>query len=85
VIIKDLGACSRLAGRWRYPNWARGAVIGGSAAILWVNALESLPAMVLARTGYHMLDYGELRLNPFWHSLRGDPRIEKIVNSLAPK
>jgi serine/threonine protein kinase/tetratricopeptide (TPR) repeat protein len=30
-------------------------------------------------------DYGELRLNPIWDSLRGDPRFEKIVNSLAPK
>jgi hypothetical protein len=29
--------------------------------------------------------YGELRLNPVWDSLRGDPRFEKIVASLAPK
>src|SRR4029077_17589006 len=29
--------------------------------------------------------YGELRLNPIWDSLRGDPRFEKVVNSLAPK
>jgi tetratricopeptide (TPR) repeat protein len=29
--------------------------------------------------------YGELRLSPLWDSLRGDPRFEKIVNSLAPK
>jgi TolB-like protein/Tfp pilus assembly protein PilF/predicted Ser/Thr protein kinase len=29
--------------------------------------------------------YGELRLNPIWDSLRGDPRFEKIVASLAPK
>jgi hypothetical protein len=25
------------------------------------------------------------RLDPFWDSLRGDPRFEKIVASLAPK
>jgi TolB-like protein/predicted Ser/Thr protein kinase len=30
-------------------------------------------------------DYGDLRLNPMWDSLRGDPRFEKIVASLAPK
>jgi tetratricopeptide (TPR) repeat protein len=30
-------------------------------------------------------DYGDLRLNPTWDSLRGDPRFEKIVASLAPK
>ena len=29
--------------------------------------------------------YGDLRLDPIWDSLRGDPRFEKIVASLAPK
>jgi hypothetical protein len=29
--------------------------------------------------------YGQLRLDPEWDSLRGDPRFEKIVASLAPK
>src|SRR6266567_255602 len=29
--------------------------------------------------------YGHLRLDPEWDSLRGDPRFEKIVASLAPK
>jgi TolB-like protein len=29
--------------------------------------------------------YGELRLNPMWDPLRGDPRFEKIIASLAPK
>lgn len=28
--------------------------------------------------------YGELRLEPFWDSFRGDPRFERIVASLAP-
>jgi tetratricopeptide (TPR) repeat protein len=31
------------------------------------------------------VDYGDLKLNPVWDSLRGDPRFEKIVASLAPK
>jgi tetratricopeptide (TPR) repeat protein len=31
------------------------------------------------------LSYGELRLSPMWDPLRGDPRFEKIVASLAPK
>ena len=30
------------------------------------------------------VNYGELRLNPAWDPLRGDPRFEKIVASLAP-
>jgi len=29
--------------------------------------------------------YGQLKLLPFWDSLRGDPRFEQIVASLAPK
>jgi serine/threonine-protein kinase len=29
--------------------------------------------------------YGDLKLMPWWDPLRGDPRFEKIVASLAPK
>jgi hypothetical protein len=29
--------------------------------------------------------YGDLKFNPLWDPLRGDPRFEKIVSSLAPK
>jgi serine/threonine-protein kinase len=29
--------------------------------------------------------YGQLKLLPYWDPLRGDPRFEKIVSSLAPK
>jgi TolB-like protein/class 3 adenylate cyclase/Tfp pilus assembly protein PilF len=39
---------------------------------------------VAARTpGF--LSYGELRLHPRWDPLRGDPRFDQIVASLAPK
>ena len=31
------------------------------------------------------LSYGQLKLLPFWDALRGDPRFEQIVASLAPK
>jgi len=31
------------------------------------------------------LSYGRLKLLPWWDSLRGDPRFEEIVTSLAPK
>jgi TolB-like protein/Tfp pilus assembly protein PilF/predicted Ser/Thr protein kinase len=45
-------------------------------------ALEQLEAVIKIPGGP---SYGELRLDPFWDSLRGDPRFEKIVASLAPK
>jgi tetratricopeptide (TPR) repeat protein len=45
-------------------------------------ALEQLEAFTKA-PGYHT--YGNLRLSPMWDPLRGDPRFEKIVASLAPK
>jgi serine/threonine protein kinase/Flp pilus assembly protein TadD len=31
------------------------------------------------------ISYGELRFNPEWDSLRGEPRFEKIIASLEPK
>ena len=31
------------------------------------------------------LSYGDLRLHPFWDALRGDPRFEAIIASLAPR
>jgi tetratricopeptide (TPR) repeat protein len=45
-------------------------------------ACEQL-AIAIARPGD--LSYGQLKLMPFWDPLRGDPRFEKIVASLAPK
>ena len=45
-------------------------------------ALEQLEAVTRIPGGP---SYGDLRLNPMWDPLRGDPRFEKIVASLAPK
>ena len=45
-------------------------------------ALGQLEAVTKAPGSY---TYGDLRLNPMWDPLRGDPRFEKIVASLAPK
>jgi len=39
---------------------------------------------ITALPGSHF-SYGNLRLNPLWDPLRGDPRFEAIVASLAPK
>jgi serine/threonine-protein kinase len=48
-------------------------------------ALQQLEAGLRAPAASVMLSYGALKLHPFWDPLRGDPRFEKIVNSLAPK
>jgi tetratricopeptide (TPR) repeat protein len=48
-------------------------------------ALQQLQGGLRAPAASQMLSYGALKLLPFWDPLRGDPRFEKIVNSLAPK
>lgn len=45
-------------------------------------AFEQLALSARTPNGVH---YGELKLSPWWDSLRGDPRFDKIVASLAPK
>jgi TolB-like protein/class 3 adenylate cyclase/Tfp pilus assembly protein PilF len=48
-------------------------------------ALQQLEAGLRAPAVSLMLSYGALKLFPVWDPLRGDPRFEKIVASLAPK
>jgi tetratricopeptide (TPR) repeat protein len=48
-------------------------------------ALQQLETALRAPVASVGLSYGALKLLPFWDPLRGDPRFEKIVASLAPK
>jgi tetratricopeptide (TPR) repeat protein len=48
-------------------------------------ALQYLAANGQSSGGNQVATYGALKLLPFWDPLRGDPRFEKIVASLAPK
>ena len=48
-------------------------------------ALQQLEAGLRAPVASLMLSYGALKLLPVWDPLRGDPRFEQIVASLAPK
>jgi tetratricopeptide (TPR) repeat protein len=48
-------------------------------------ALRQLETGLRAPLASVALSYGALKLLPFWDPLRGDPRFEKIVASLAPK
>jgi hypothetical protein len=57
-----------------------------NACYAWVGEKD----LALQQLGLHagepgFVDYGELKLDPKWDPLRGDPRFEKIVASLAPK
>jgi hypothetical protein len=55
----------------------------------WVSeedlALQHLGAAAPTPGASLIASYGILKLSPFWDPLRGDPRFEKIVASLAPK
>jgi len=55
----------------------------------WVGEKDLALQMLAAegsKPGWAFLTtYGDLKLHPFWDPLRGDPRFEKIVSSLAPK
>ena len=62
-------------------------VLEGLAQVYtWTNepdrAIELLQKLV-AIPSY--VNYARLKLHPMWNPLRGDPRFQKIVNSLAPK
>jgi TolB-like protein/Tfp pilus assembly protein PilF len=61
-------------------------VVGLARIAAWVGdkdlACEQLARASRLASG---ITYGELKLNPFWDPLRGDPCFEKIVASLAPK
>jgi len=62
-------------------------VLEGLAQVYtWTNerdrAIELLQKLV-TMPGY--TNYARLKLLPMWNPLRGDPRFQKIVNSLAPK
>jgi TolB-like protein/Tfp pilus assembly protein PilF len=48
-------------------------------------ALQQLETGLRAPVASVMLSYGALKLFPVWDPLRGDPRFEKIVESLASK
>ena len=48
-------------------------------------ALQQLETGLRAPVASLAVTYGALKLLPFWDPLRGDPRFERIVASLAPQ
>ena len=70
----------------REPGWGLRTL--RSLAIIYASVGEkdlALQQLSLYAGQPHFVDYGELKLSPDWDPLRGDPRFEKIVASLAPK
>jgi hypothetical protein len=62
------------------------AISSAAFAIIWVSEKDlALQQLTLYAGQPGLVDYGDLKLDPDWDSLRGDPRFEKIVASLAPK
>jgi hypothetical protein len=45
-------------------------------------AFETLAPLTRAPAG---VDYGQLKLDPYWDPLRKDPRFDKLLAELAPK
>ncbi len=68
------------------PTDGNRMIVGFARTAAWVGdndlACEQL-AVAIRRPSE--LSYGQLKLYPWWDSLRGDPCFEKIVASLAPK
>jgi len=63
-----------------------GVLCGFAVICAWIGerdlAFEQLEILAKLPAGP---SYGDLRLDPFWDPLRGDPRFEKIIASLGPK
>jgi tetratricopeptide (TPR) repeat protein len=63
-----------------------GMIKGLAVIYAWIGekdlAFEQLAVSAQIANG---VSYGELKLDPQWDSLRGDPRFDKIVTSLAPQ
>jgi TolB-like protein len=67
-----------------------GPVIAANVAVVyaWANqsdfAFEQLNILI-KRTSYFLVTYGNLKTNPSWDPLRKDPRFDRLLAELAPK
>ena len=61
-------------------------IIGFAIICAWTGESDlALQKLAIAAKMPTLISYGELKLHPWWDPLRGDPRFEEIVASLAPK
>jgi len=64
-----------------------GALVLQYLAIIYAWAGEkdlALQQLAIGARTPGFISYGKPRLDPYWDPLRGDPRFDKIVASLAP-
>jgi TolB-like protein/Flp pilus assembly protein TadD len=66
---------------WEGPSW----VTNLATIYAWTGDNDAALQQLGNSASNFGVTYGELKLFPIWDSLRGDPRFEKIVASLAPK
>ncbi len=69
--------------------WGPGGITALALVYAWTGerdrALEQLEIVAKIPAGPAGPTYGDLKFNPCWDSLRGDPPFDQIVHSLAPK
>ena len=67
---------------WEGPGY----VIDLAVIYAWLGEKDlALEQLSIAANNPAGISYGELKLEPTWDSLRGDPSFEKLVTSLTPK
>ncbi len=68
------------------PVWGLRALKCLALISVWSgDRIPALQQLSLYATQPNFVTYGELKLDPVWDPLRGDPRFEKMVASLAPR
>ena len=64
---------------WEGPTY----VVNLAIIYSWLGEKDpALEQLVISTQNPVSISYGDLKLQPFWDSLRGDPRFEKIVASV---
>jgi TolB-like protein len=85
AIAEGKRACDLLSlskDSWEGPVYVTGLAI----IYAWVGEKDlALEQLAISATVPGGISYGQLKLEPYWDPLRGDPRFDKIVASLAPK
>jgi len=70
----------------REPGWGLKTLRRLAVIYAWAGEKDlALQQLSLYAGQPSFVNYGELKLDPDWDPLRGDPRFEKIVASFAPK